>query len=77
MLCPYCEEAMTKGFVKVQNESLEFFCAREETGWQRHYSSPEIITIAPRKFLEGARTDAFYCRSCQKVIIDIVGPAKA
>ncbi len=71
MICPYCKANMELGQIEADNLlSWKPDCERR-TGATRWAKSANSIVLAEYFLLAPASVDAFYCKECKKIIIDI------
>ena len=71
MNCPYCNVKMKLGQIEADNLLSWKPDGERSTGGTRWANSPNSIVLAKYFLLAPASVDAFYCKECKKIIIDI------
>ena len=71
MNCPYCNAKMKLGQIEADNLLSWKPDGERNTGGTRWAKSPNSIVLAKHFLLAPASVDAFYCKECKKIIIDV------
>ena len=71
MKCPYCNAKMKLGQIEADNLLSWKPDGERSTGGTRWAKSPNSIVLAKYFLLAPASVDAFYCKECKKIIIDV------
>lgn len=70
MTYPYCKKALLEGYIPTQ--SLEWVPKYGEPKLKYNENKNEGFRMGKHSFLDAKRQIAFYCDSCEKIIIDCI-----
>lgn len=68
MKCPYCNEEMSKGILQ-SGRNIIWSTAKHKTTFNANHTKDEL-TIAKENLI-GAYIDCYYCKFCDKIIINV------
>ncbi|MEA5136353.1 MAG: PF20097 family protein [Candidatus Fimivivens sp.] len=71
MECPYCSGSMKLGTIKADNLLSWTPDGESAEGFTRWATSPNGIVLAKYSLFYQATVDAYYCPTCNKIIIDV------
>lgn len=72
MECPYCHKSMEKGYLNSPRDNLKWIEAEKNKGaLMSHFQSGIKLT----DWYEN-QVETYYCRKCQKMIIDVADKIK-
>lgn len=69
MKCPYCEKEMESGVLQSIRDI--FWTSKKKKVFLTVNKHKGDIEVAPLDFIGSAVKEAFFCRNCQKIIIDV------
>ncbi len=67
MICPYCNEEMEQGVIHSDRYAMKWIAEKDDKG-SLFSSFAKGIKLTN---LEKDYVDAFYCKSCNKIVIDL------
>ena len=73
MLCPYCGKEMEKGLIQSPHE-IAWLKGEKRHAFARAELHEDSIVLSELSFLRGSAVEAWLCRDCGKVVIDIASP---
>ena len=74
MLCPYCGKEMGKGLIQSPQE-LAWLKGEKRRLLSRAAFHKDSVVLSELSLLRGSAVEAWLCRDCGKVVIDIASPA--
>lgn len=69
MMCPYCSEPMTKGYIPAHKQDIVWYPDGEKPDLFGS-ESPNSVPLAQWELFRGAKAVAYCCTDCKKVVID-------
>jgi hypothetical protein len=71
MKCPYCEKEMKLGYIDVYDTLSWSPAGESRRGGTKYAVAKNGIILAKYPLLLPASKEAYYCRACEKIIIDV------
>lgn len=72
MICPYCGEEMESGLIQSGKE-IAWLPVSKRTLVSRAQFFDGSVVLSEYSFLRGSAVTAWFCRGCEKVVIDCAG----
>ncbi|GKU24110.1 PF20097 family protein [Clostridium folliculivorans] len=69
MECPYCHKEAEKGFIYTREGSLKWI---EESKDKGVFFNAFASGVVMRNYEDLNKIEAYYCKDCKKMIIDVV-----
>ncbi len=74
MNCPYCNKELLEGYIPTQ--ALEWVPKNGEPKLKYTANKDDGFRIGKHSFFDAKHQIAFYCNSCEKIIIDCINHTK-